>query len=59
MNTVYKLSYSLVMWFRLALAAPFGLLAALLWFSGTAVAKLAMLVAGWGGHGPVRFRCEL
>ena len=37
------------MWFRLALAAPFGLLAALLWFSGT----------GWGGHGPVRFRCEL
>lgn len=42
MNTVYKLLYSLV-----------------LWFSGTAVAKLAMLVAGWGGHGPVRFRCEL
>lgn len=48
-----------MMWFRLALAAPFGLLAALLWFSGTVVAKLAMLVAGWGGHGPVRFRCEL
>ena len=46
-------------WFRLALAAPFGLLAALLWFSGTAVAKLAMLVAGWHGRGPVRFRCGL
>lgn len=37
------------MWFRLALAAPFGLLAALLWFSGTVVAKLAVLVAGWAG----------
>lgn len=47
------------MWFRLALATPFGLLAALLWFSGAAAAKLAMLVAGWGWHGPVRFRCEL
>lgn len=47
------------MWFRLALAAPFGLLAGLLWFLGTGVAKVAMLVAGWGGHGPVRFRCEL
>lgn len=40
-------------WFRLALAALFGLLAVLLWFSGTAVAKLAMLVVGgrWPWHG--------
>ena len=69
MNAAYKVLYALAVWpvaLILAvigawwpLAAPFGLLAALLWFSGTAVAKLAMLVAGWGGHGPVRFRCEL
>ncbi len=47
------------MWFRLALAAPFGLLAGLLWLLGAGVAKFAMLVAGWHGRGPVRFWCEL
>ena len=44
---------------RFVLAAPFGVLAYGLWWLGSLVAKLAMLIAGMGGHGPWTLKVSL